>query len=493
MVSQIKSIRYLVTLLLLLYTTLSFAQGQLSIELSRHEIELGKHVLMTLKAPSSLPSLDSIDLTELAKTFHINKLADVEIDQGRQSWKFRLHPYRTGKHTLPRLHFHDYASEEIDKETYEEIYITVNNAIDPKSKKPLFVNYSVSTSTPWVRQQVLVTYQLTSSLRQYDLKITKPNDSKFISHNLSLEESVLENNNGDIYQYRTGFALFNLKSGPQQLELPPLVIKRDGTTTHRFYPAPIDLAVKALPAYLPATVPVGRLSLKMDSGWHFTFTQTLSNIEIGLIGHHVQLRHLPDIAYQLSSTDSIQTYPDLREEQQSDDANGLTSRIQYTIPLKSISQGIHSLQTIRLLHFDPVSGTLQSRRYELPMVISLHKWLVIGIGLLLLAVIAYVLIRLFQYLRYQFIRYRYYRLALQQLSNATDANHIRSAMKLICKAESLSQNISPQQWLGHFSSTVNTKRQDQLNMIFYHKMRHDIQIVVELKHIIKSNHSIFNH
>ncbi len=466
---MVTGVRTILFLLNFAYITIGIAQTDettgLTASLNTNQVELGKHVNLTLSAPTTVSStklnqLDTIDLSKLKSLFHVETYSDIELEAGKQNWQIRLTPYHKGKQTIPVLTFSDLKSNPIE--------ITVTDAIDSKSRRPMTISYSASTLSPWVREQVLVIYKLNSSLKLYDLKLDEPDLVKAIMHELEVKETIIQNNDNDTYDYQTGYALFNLTDGQQKINLPPLIVRRDGTTTHRFYPPPFELTVKALPLYLPATVPVGKLSLESDKSLQFSFTYRLTNTELILAGHHMPFSSLPDIGYQFISTDSLQTYPAAQEEIYSNKLTGLTRSIQYTLPLKPISQGLHTLKPVRLLSFDPDRGTLQTNEYNLPTLFSLNIWASITLILLFSLFCLIVLYRLYRYLSYHIKRYRYYKLALRHLTTAKDRQSIRSALQLIAEAEGDNGNHTPQQWLKLYASkSEETKLKEPLNQLFY--------------------------
>ena len=477
--------------------TTAAVQTNFSAKVSDNSVELGKYITLQLNAPASMPPLNTVDLSSLKTRFHIDSRNDIVTETGRQNWKLRLYPYQKGEQRIPAL--------ELNKFKTTSIMISVTDAIDPKSKSPLTIQYSTSSTTPWLREQVLMIYTLSSTQKLYDLKLTDATHPVASIYTLDTEEaeqnpklshapnqdqnktqttaeSTVNAENHRTYSYKTGYAIFSLKAGKHQISLPPLILKRDGTTTHHFYPPPINLSVKALPLYLPATVPVGAINLETETLYWFKLTQRLTNANLHLSGKRVLPSTLPDIAHQLNSTDSIQTYPESHKKQQIINSSGLNTNIHYSLPLKLVTQGIHSFAPIRILNFDPTKGTLRSTQYNMPRIISLNVWVSILLSLLISLAVLYLLMKLYRYIIFQFRRQRCYKLALQTLSNSNEPHSIRTALKLISQAEGKNQNQTPQAWLKIFASgTTNNELLDPLNQVFYnHKNEQDISTLTHM-------------
>lgn len=472
-------VRIIIILLSVFSTSIAVADSTVTAKLSHSNLELGKHTRLILSAPESFPPLDTINLDTLKPIFYIDNISEVEIVQGRQVMKLRLSAYHIGEQTISALKF--------NKSYTQPITFAVTDAVDPKSNLPIYINYSISTTSPWVRQQVLALYTLTSRLKLYDLKLASFNQSSIDSNDLIIQETKAI----DTYIYKTGYAVFNLAAGQQTLNLPALVLKRDGTTSHRFYPPPYKLTVKALPLYLPATVPVGSLTLETDRPFQFNLTQRLTHNKFSLIGNNIQPAALPFLSNQLDSTESIQTYPDTKIQSLFNDVTGLTSKIQYTLPLKPISQGILQLEPIRLLNFDPERGVLLAAEHSLPVLLSLNLWVTILLILIFIFLLIILLYKLYIKMRFQVHRYLKYQLAIQYLSNTSDPLIVREVLQLISQAEGEQSNMTPDSWLNKMTNTASKNAlQIPLNRMLYRQSGSEDKntLITSLIKIIKARH-----
>ena len=122
-------------------------------------IELGKPLWLELSTNQTTPSLDVIDLGELASQFHIDTSSPIKFDakRGRQYWQLRLYAYTTGTQSIPPLRYAQMHSAPLP--------VRVTDTIDPKTRHPIKLQLQLSHAQKqlaWVREQILLRYTLTS-------------------------------------------------------------------------------------------------------------------------------------------------------------------------------------------------------------------------------------------------------------------------------------------------------------------------------------------
>ena len=220
--------------------------------ISTDTIQLGKSFSLTLSTSSSAKNLNAIDLGTLKKTFYINPTSDITFDEstGYYNRKLRLIAYQTGITHIPELKFNG--------QTSKPHIITVIHPIDDKTHTPIQLQANVSNYQPWLREQTLVTYNITTHFARAQIKTIPLNQPNVLTQELEVIRN--QSNLQSTYRYKTGWAVFPVITGKLEITLPPIELVRDGVTTHQFYHPPISLDVKPLPLYVPATIPVGNVT-----------------------------------------------------------------------------------------------------------------------------------------------------------------------------------------------------------------------------------------
>lgn len=405
------------------------------------QIELGKPLWLELSTNQLTPSLKTIDFSELGKHFHIDKSLPINIDPklSRQSWRLRLYAYRTGIKTIPPLLYAQARSTALD--------IEIKDAIDPKTNTPIKLQTYVShdeNHPAWVREQILVRYTLLTKTAYSQFQVPDETQPGMEIRAFKLE---VQPRNVQQYQYTLGWSIHALHAGAPQLSLPPLQFINDGVPTHHFYPPPLALNIKALPIYVPATMPVGQLHVSVPNTWQFTFSQRLAQFPLIISGRGMPFNQLPAINNEIQSTTSLRTYPTRAQTQDRFTADGMQSSARYQVAYKPIAQGVLSLPPIWLNYFDPNSATVQTLELDSVRIISANPWLVVLVASIVLYLIYRVGAVLLRFIKRKTRQIRYYYLALQRLPKANSAEEIRACMTLVAHAEAWPENLSVNQWL----------------------------------------------
>jgi len=446
-----------------LFASNLYAEINFSVNVSTHKVELGKTFTLTLTAQNELPKLNNIDLNQLALHFHINTTANIEYNEQTrlQSWKLRLTPYNKGLHKIPSLYFNSMHSEALP--------ITVTEAIDKKTGTPINLETQVSTHTPWVREQVLINFHLQTNIERAQIKVAETKLDNTVIQRLDVGYDNLATTPSTTHYYQTGWAIFPLASGNIKITLPPVELIRDGVTTHRFYHAPIDLIVRALPLYIPSTIPVGLIELSIDSTTKYFINENLYEYKIILTGKNILADNLPDISNQMASDKSIRIYPANTRTNQNNAHNGIISNIEYVFPVKALRQGTINLADIKLSYFDTTSGTLKTYQHPNLSLLSVNKWLswlLTVIIIILLAMISKLIIN--RAIRY-YKKMRTYLQAIKILRQSCTLEQLKISLALLSSAEGHSMNITPRSWFN----TVPRKNQpmnditEEINKLFY--------------------------
>jgi len=431
-----------------MFSATSHAESNFTATLSSNKVELGKTLTLLLSAPDAATKLNNIDLTSVETFFHINTSADIELSDttNKQSWKLHLTPYKTGGIELAPLFFNGEHSKPLS--------LSVTDSFDKKTGTPINLLTHVSSQDPWTREQVLFSVDLQTSIPRAQIKLGTTPVTGAVIEQLDVHHKVNYKDAHSPHHYKTGWALFPLTSGKVKINLPPVELIRDGVTTHRFYLAPLELNVQALPLYIPATIPVGRIELTSERTIKYLLQNNLDEYKLSLTGQNMLLTNLPDITSQITSNRSIRIYPETTNATQTNTHKGIMSQINYTIPVKALNQGYSGLDDIRLTYFDPVSGTLKVHNQSNLILLSVNKWLAWLFTILTFTLVMYVLFKLIQWLLKFREKIIAYSTAITSLQSPCTPEELKASISLMSSAEGYSTNVTLQSWFD----TINYAR-----------------------------------
>lgn len=406
----------------------------LELSVARKTVELGKPVWVTLTTNLSRPALNKIDFSALTDQFEVIKDKNEirQTDKG-QAWRLRLYPRARGPLTIPSLSFSSHHSQ--------PLRVQVNKPVDSKTGRVFDVEYRLSSDSPWLRQEVRVTYTIHSD----ESKLVLAPQQTEIANTLLIPLATATQQQADRFSHTSGWAIYPRKPGAQTFRLPALHYVRDGVVSHRFYPAPVSLNVKALPAYLPGNIPVGRLSLNITALPDMVIKNRLNSLRLELSGDGIPLAWLPDIHRLFTNDQQWIPYPAEIQSVQSR-AAGVRSTQHYRLPFKANQQGVIALPAIRLHYFDPVSGKLAQLVLPPPHLFALSAWLLALCMLPMIVVVLWLLHYASAWLRPRWRSLRAYHATLKKLPDIQTAVDAKELITELCRGEGWSANLSLRQW-----------------------------------------------
>ena len=426
-------------LLLILISPLANAVPQLFIHAEKTESEIGRPIRLELVAVAINDKLSAIKLDELNKDFGVitdYSTADASDprwpNQSVQILNLKIYPRKTGKLTIPALKINGAQSK-----------ILIIKSTEGKTSVP---KLTLSSNEPYFRQQIIAHISVVSSSPTSRLSINKDSQAKgFESHPLAFNRTKQKDGR---YRLQIGWALTALKTGSQTLQLPVIDYSVSGVTRKRFFlPTTTPLTIKPLPAYLPATIPVGKVKIKSELKQRFLLsTDSLYYWELKLNGKVNNTYRLPPVLRQIKNNDDLQFLPINSQRSINANTKTLTSNVAHSIPFKSSASGWLSLPKIRLQYFEPESGTIKTIFHQAPNILVLSPfWLTIASIIILLFLTWLFKETHKKWKRYQFTQSKYQQ-ALTLLKEQDSNKAIREALKLIAQAEYWVENLTITQW-----------------------------------------------
>ena len=330
------------------------------------------------------------------------------------------------------------------------ITTTISMKVWANDKTPQ-VNVTLSANQVWQRQQVILTLEVKTQdpfarlesglFKQESFSITPLSTSE--KKDDSKDKKQHKETNTPPYTLTKKWAIHPFISGTHPLKLPRIRYRPNrGRIITLDIPNP-TLKVRALPLYIPPTMPIGKISLshislsdKQSKGLANIITpNNLYQWTITVTGKGVARQNMPPVSRQLVSTDSYEIFPAQRSQKTIETEQGVTQVIQYDIPIKATKSGIPSLPTIEVQYFDTTTGKLSTTQLDPPFLMALNKYLQWLIALVIIAILITLLIVASQKIKKRLKQILNYRQALQSLEKASTYEQVRIALNEIAQVK----------------------------------------------------------
>ncbi|MGD8999673.1 MAG: hypothetical protein PVF75_04600 [Granulosicoccaceae bacterium] len=438
--------RWQLFIALVLYSmTLAVRAEQLVLQTDSTETELGLPIMADLYAVASEQNLGNIDLQLLQRNYGvvIKQSADAVTDprwpgQHIQHLRLWLYPSQTGEQIVPSLRLGQAQT------TRQRIRV-----IEGKTRRGLIkFSSEVSSEAVWQRQQLLVTTTITTPDRYASLQAEAP-----VLRNVDViplpPRREFNADGGSTLQI--GWALFPLSPGQQRIRLPAIDYRLSGVVKRKYYLPPLTIKVKALPAYLPPTIPVGKIRVSSDvTPAALLQPQRLAYWHIRLQGDKVSPLWMPPVLRQLKSDQAITFLPAGSEHSIAHAPAGIQARVSHEVPFKPADNGRTALPALRVQYFDPETARLETLRHQPQRLWVIGMGWRILLGLLLLALLSVSAKIIHDGWAAWRQRTNARRAALASLVASKDAHMLRNSLRQFACAEGWPANLSLSGWLVHW-------------------------------------------
>lgn len=345
----------------------------------------------------------------------------------------------------------------------------------PTNENQVQFRTQVSSTTVWERQQITMLAKVTTPDRFATLIIDTPKIEGFEIY--TIPHSREQHSNGN-HILRTGWILFPLQPGTHNISLPAVNYRLGGAIQQTFGMPGLKIQVKALPPYIPPTIPVGKVSIHNEiEPENLLKTDHLSYWHITLQGMSVPPVWLPPILRHIKSSSDVQFLSASSERTTTPDTQGVHGKVVHHIPLKPLSNGQLSLPTIQFQYFDPENGRIETIKYKPGKIIALSttlRFLLAGVFSLLIFVL---LRRAFMYFQIRLVQQRARNYALGLVSQAQDETELRHALRRYATAEGWPENLALSRWMSCYKQHYVPNHQlpqiiDNLSQIIYGQANH---------------------
>jgi hypothetical protein len=349
----------------------------------------------------------SIDLDALGEAFHVERgFAEVtRIESGTTIRReaVSLYPRRIGAQLVPALAHGGARSVPVPIEVLPprpegaSVEVTPRFA-DPhvKAGQQLVIRVEVVTTDPRVRVE-------TDALRL-------PSADSFL---LPTSTEAI----GEQVSHSVGWALFFHAPGEYRVELPRLRYQLFGQDLRKLHLPPLRVAVQPIPAYIPITVPIGRVAIEShltgdrhERHWHVR-VETDGRLPAGV----------PELQGALAELAGIEAAAVVTEPRVEVRPDGVHTVAELRAPLPPFLLGLGAQLPLILRHFDPATGRLQTLVHGLPREWRLPAPVVAAVGLIGLGLVAAITLWGWRAL----VRWRARRAFRRQIASARDPHSLR--------------------------------------------------------------------
>ena len=419
------------------YSSVNIDSEKLILYTDKSESILGRPIRVDLYGVNLKTKISDINLAVLNENFGvvidyvINDTTDKRWPNKKiQILKFKIYPRQTGSIKIPGISTKNVSSQE------KTILVT-----EGKTSSPLII---LPKNKPYEQQQLIIHVKVLSADSTSRLSIDKkPVIENFASMPLPFERSK---NKEGMYVLKIGWALTALKSGQLNLKLPPIEYSVSGVSRKKFFLPATPINIKALPLYLPPTIPIGRISIQSELSQNGLLqSDSISYWNIELEGNLNDSYKLPPILRQVKSNSQIKFLPVNSTRSIKTTNNSLISVVNHSIPFKSLKSGFLTFPEIQLQYFDPTNGKINTLTYKAKGAFVLSLFWRILFSLLIALIFIYIFrIGYKKWDRFKFSKTKREQAIIVLQDNKT--NSIRESIRLLIEAEYWHQNITVIQW-----------------------------------------------
>lgn len=454
-------------LLACVFLTNAVKAEELLLIIEKSRVEFGQFSKAELYGINLDRKLSDIDLHELEENFGVVIDETVEqVDDDRwpgkivQLIELRLYPRQTGKIDIPALQF---AKSRSDPQSLMvvpeigEIEIADSN---------MNINIKMSSSRPWQRELVTALVEINTTESFVTLQADALVLEGFDVFPIAPKSEKIVSNGTTYYKLSIGWALFPLLEGDYNIELPAIEFRQFSQTIRSYFLPKQALTVRRLPAYIPPTMPVGKIILLSDlTSDKILYPNRLSSFNIRVKGEGVSPRWVPSLRSQLSSSSQLTFYTIKTERTSTASRDSVRTTVTHHIPFKAVHSGRTQLATLQTQYFDPVSAKIVNVEHRtLPVYVLALAWRVLFFvfALLLLATA----IRKIYLQSIRWYTRRALRLAAYiELQSANTPSEIRKALNEVSVSEGWSSNLTLTAWLDRWQSNFTNNEQMKLQLL----------------------------
>lgn len=386
-------------------------QGKVYVTSTSQTIMLGERITLTIKGENLDDIFKKIDWRPIKKHFTID-----DIDSGFNRIKIRLYPFTSGTFHIP--------SQSLGRILLPDFtfHVQPNPNVSIQWTQPSTQLY-LQQNTPWK-----ATVWVKNSANKITLEAPKisppPNATLTLSplavpstHHAS--STTIDKTTGKTevlmanYQFSHHNNQLDSAIHSALLPSPAVVIKNPSNQKWFFFDRPITVSVHPLPHFLPATTPVGQLTLSSTPLAWIQKKEQLNYWTWKLVGQNMSQQDLQQTMHQL-----IENRPDTPQiEWLTESYNitthwteqGIQSTLTLQLPYRITQAGWVNFPQFNTPFFNPITGKLELLKQPIQTRIVLPSWVIITGQLIALLFAFWLLYWITQLLKYLWLRQQFIR------------------------------------------------------------------------------------
>ena len=369
-----------ISIFILLATAVAAHAAAVRAVVDRNRTTVGDSIALQVTIEDGDGDVDLSGLTDF-KSISRGSTSSFQMVNGRTSrqmiYNYVLIPLKTGNLTIPSI------PVTIDGQIHYTVPIRISVSKEPPAdsgRRDVYVTAELSTSSPWVGQQIVYTFRLYNAVQVADAKFQPPEFEGFHAEELEDRKSHRTVINGrEFIVTEVKFILVPFKTGTLTIE--PAVLQvgmvsrsrrarpfsgmdaffgRNEMTTRVLQSDPIAVTVRELPpkpADMDFSGLVGRFDIRatldkteLDTGDSTTLTVTISG----------QGNIMDAAAPPIPAPAGFKTYSDNPEETIQKDDNGYSGSKTFRTALVPVQPGEYRIDPVALTYFDVQQGNYRT-------------------------------------------------------------------------------------------------------------------------------------
>lgn len=315
------------------------------------------------------------------------------------------------------------------------------------------VEAKLSSTNAWQRQQVILSIEATTDdeFARLETQALDLSDFEVIELPYTALKSETEKNDRTI---KVGWILFPLVAGRYEIELPKMYYRpSSGQRKKLKLPAKI-LNVKALPSYVPPTMPIGKVvienSLETGKFGRIHTTKTLTNWNVKVITNDVLPQTIPPVLRQIKMNSALEVLPETSKQSITKTFAGLENTTHYQLPIKALKSGRISLPELNIQYFDPQDNTLKKALSNPPKHWALNSYLQLLLVIVMLMLVLLALFKAYKKISVYMKKQQNIRHAKNKIQQAKNTTELRDALKHYAQANGWQENSTLEEWLRNW-------------------------------------------
>lgn len=344
---------------MMLFILSLFGSAQAESRIYPKEVMLGNPVTWILSGNEIESDYEKLDLTELKKQFVI-----YDIDGHSDRLRIRLYPVKTGNLTLPEM---------------KSGRLHVKPTLIKVLKNPeVTVSWQVPKNSVYQNEMVLWSAKVQADSASIGIENVLPENIPDAPYEW-IGEAEPQTQEGTFYGKKTVLtsAVVLKKTGRISLNSPSIRVQNETNKRWVFVAPPVTVQVDPLPSYLPAVIPLGKVSLENVFPATVMVKGRLYHWYLKLRGENVSVSNLPNITNQLGKDPSIEWLTPNLNRETTMTASGLSSTVEIDQPFRINHFGLSRLPSLRLTYFDVHTGKLEDQFTPAQTLIVVPWWLMV--------------------------------------------------------------------------------------------------------------------